>query len=288
MATYTGVADANGDFTVPFSSNYTGGQKVTVTAEKDGAEKTIELHAPSEAVGGGIIQFTGTLNNFPNNIGGVILSEISGSIGSNSFQPFDNNSIWNKATSLEIKAPISLIGDGAFSNWKNALSLSLPSSLNTINNSGFRSWINATSLLIPNAVTTLGMFAFNDWPKAKSLAISNGLKSIPSNCFSGWSALTAISIPNGVLTIGDNAFSGAIACLSLVIPQSVTAIAATAFNSLLKCETITVNAQNPPSITSTTFSNLKAGCVFKVPAASLAAYQAAPNWSVFSGQMVGV
>ena len=38
-----GVADLNGDFTVPFSSNYTSGQKITVTAEKDSATKTIEL-----------------------------------------------------------------------------------------------------------------------------------------------------------------------------------------------------------------------------------------------------
>mgnify|MGYP001618506052 FL=1 len=42
MPTVTGTADANGDFNIALGANYTSGEKITVTAEKDSAEKTIE------------------------------------------------------------------------------------------------------------------------------------------------------------------------------------------------------------------------------------------------------
>lgn len=118
MPTYTGAADSNGDFNISFGSNsFTSGEKITVVAEKDGATKSIELFAPSDVTGGGVIRFTGNIIDFPNNIGGVVLSEISGRIASYAFYAGDPFSIWGKAISLDIPSTVTSLGSRAFYGW---------------------------------------------------------------------------------------------------------------------------------------------------------------------------
>jgi len=135
MATYTGVANANGDFVVPFSSNYTGGQKITVTAEKDGATKSIEIHAPSDVIGGSFIWFTGSLVNFPNNIGGVIVDGMT-AIG-NSALMASAGSFGTKATSLTIGDSVTSIGQNGFYNWSSVLFVSIGSGVTSLGASSF-------------------------------------------------------------------------------------------------------------------------------------------------------
>lgn len=266
MATYTGIADANGDFTIPFSSNYTSGQSITVTAEKDAATKTIELFAPSSVVGGGVIQFTGSLSNFPSNIGGIKISGLSGAIGNSAFYAQSiSTHIFRAATSLEIESGVTEIGNSAFYNWGGIKSLILPQTLTKIDASAF---YNCTSLLavsIPNSVTTLGVGSFQSMVACLSLTISTAVTAIPATCFSGMSAIQSLTIPANITSIGSQGFSHMTSC------------------NEIKCLGVT-----PPTITANTFQSLKAGCVFKVPTASLAAYQSAANWSVFAAQMVGV
>lgn len=48
MTTYTGTADASGNFTIDISSALTSGEIVQVTAQKDGQSKSINIQAPSE------------------------------------------------------------------------------------------------------------------------------------------------------------------------------------------------------------------------------------------------
>lgn len=163
MTIYTGVADANGDFKVPFSSNYTGGQKITVTAEKDGATKSIELFAPSDTLGGGAIQFSGSLADFPQNIGGVILTGLSGVIGNTAFFSTFAEEWCAKATSLEIKSGITSIGSSAFTGWSLSKSLILPEGLLTISQQAFQRWVSATNLSLPSTLTSLANEVFSGW-----------------------------------------------------------------------------------------------------------------------------
>lgn len=244
MTTYTGVADANGDFTIPFSSNYTGGQKVTVTSEKLGATKSIELFAPSTPTGGGAIQFSGNLVNFPNNIGVITLSnEISGVIQDYAMQALGSQThIFDKATGLIINSSVTSIGRQAFATWTTATILSLPSSL-----------------------TDIGVSAF-----------------------SGWTKLLEIVIPNSVKNITNSAFQSATACKKLTLGSGLTTIGTGSFSNLTACDEMIVLSIAPPSIQGTTFSNLKSTCVIKVPSGSLAAYQAAANWSALASKMIGV
>lgn len=221
MPTFTGIADSNGDFMIPFSAEYTAGQKVIVTAEKDGATKSIELFAPSEVVGGGVIQFSGTLTNFPTNIGIVSIVGVSGKIANESFGvPSTNN-----------------YGLGAF----------------------------ATGLILGFGITELGASSFQNWKLATTLTIASTVTILRDRCFSAWSAIKKATIPAGV-----------------------TLIESYAFYNWTTCDEITCLATNPPSITNLTFSGLKSTCIFKVPAGSVAAYQAAPSWSAFSSRIQAI
>ncbi|WP_180007730.1 leucine-rich repeat domain-containing protein [Acinetobacter sp. YH16057] len=246
MATYTGVADANGDFNISFGSNeYNSGEKITVTAEKDSATKSIELYAPSEPVppvSSEGISFTGALNDFPNNIGRVVLSGMD-TIAAQTFRgDAAAGFIWTRATGLEIKEGITSIGSNAF-----------------------QGWTAATDLTIPFWITNIGVAAFYGWINATSLNIQANITSISNTAFQGWTK-----------------------CLSITIPATVTSIGTSAFHNLYNCNEITIHALTPPTITTSTFTNLKSTCVFRVPAASVAAYQAAANWSAFAARIQAI
>lgn len=221
MATYTTIADANGDFTVPFSLNYTSGEKITVTAEKDEATKSIELYAPSTTFGGGIFEFSGSLENYPVDIGVVTVNGLSGKLNDFALASMDAVDV------------------------------------------GFAS--KATGLVFAAGITEYGLAACQAWKKATSLVLPSTTRIIGDNAFSTWPELLSFEIPSAVTTIGSYAFYG-----------------------LSKCNEIKVHATTPPIIQSTTFQNLKSTCIFKVPAASVTAYQTAPNWLAFASKIQAI
>ena len=266
MATYTGTADAGGNFTIGFGgSNYTSAQKVTVTATKDGKSKSVQLYAPADTSGGGVIQFSGTMTNFPDNVGGVTVTGINGPIKTEAFAAYHGGNIWKKATSLTIGSGVTTIGTFAFA-----------------------AWSAATTLTIPNSVTTISDYAFNQWSAMTTLNLGTGLTTIGPSAFQGCSTLTSITIPNSVTTIGLQAFYSCSAATFIQIGSAVTSIGGSAFYNAIACNEMRCLPLTPPSIVSNTFSNLKSTCVIKVPAASLSAYQAAANWSAHASKMIGV
>ena len=291
MAIYTGVADANGDFTVPFSSNYTSGQKITVTAEKDNATKSIELHAPSKVAGGGVIQFTGTPDGFPNNIGGIIIDGITGSIAAYAFYSYTsgaNRDFFSRATSLEIKEGVTSIGAYAFDGWLNATSLVLPTGLTVVGERAFRGWVAATSLNIPNTVTSIQAMSFYNWNKLEALVIPSSVTSIGDNAFSNCSKVTSLIIPSSITSIGLQVFSAWTAATYLELPETLTSISDRAFQNWTSCNEVICRALTPPTLHVNGFQSLKSTCIIKVPAASVAAYQAAPNWSDFASRIQAI
>ena len=75
---------------------------------------------------------------------------------------------------------------------------------------------------------------------------------------------------------------------SIELPASLTNIGLYGLSDLTVCEEIICRAITPPSIASNTFNGLKSTCIFKVPAASVAAYQAATNWSAFASRIQAI
>lgn len=266
MATYTGVADANGDFTVPFSLSYTSGEKVTVIAEKDSAIKSIELFAPSEPippVDAGFIQFSGNADAFPNNIGDVKIEIVS--IPAYSFNASSNAGIfWKKATSLDVQLATS-IGDYAFSGWGGIKTIKFKENLSSLGIGCFQGCSSLESLTIPSSVTQVSDYAFY-----------------------GCVALKTLNILGSTTIIGHHTFYYCRELLKLTIPASVTIIGINAFANATKLLEIDCLPATPPSIQSNSFTSLPSNCVIRVPAASLVAYQAATNWSAHASKMIGV
>jgi hypothetical protein len=157
MATYTGVADANGDFIIPFLTSYTGGQKVTVKAEKGGAEKSIELNAPSEVVGGGILSFSGNGTSFPNNIGNATVSGINGAIPFYCFAAlFGASHIFEKVKGLTIESGVTSLGDYAFQYWTGSLFVDIPDTVTSIGGYTFQN-LNSCDTIFIRATTPPGI-----------------------------------------------------------------------------------------------------------------------------------
>ena len=266
MATYTGTADAGGNFTIGFGgNNYTSAQKVTVTASKDGNSKSVELYAPANTSGGGVIQFSGTMTNFPDNVGGVTVTGINGPIKTQAFAAYYAGHIWKKATSLTIGSGVTTLGTYAFA-----------------------AWSAATTLTLPNSVTSIGDSSFSSWTALTTLNLGTGLQTIGQNAFANCTALTSITIPNSVTTIANQAFYNCSAVTFIQIGSGVTSIGGNAFYNATACNEMRCLPLTPPSISINTLTNLKSTCVIKVPAASLSAYQAAANWSAHASKMVGV
>ena len=265
MTTYTTTADSSGNYSIAFGTAYTGGQKVSVTSEKDGSTKNIELYAPSSVIGGGVIQFAGNLTNFPDNVGGVTVTGISGPIKTEAFAAYYNGHIWKKATSLTIGSGVTTIGTLAFS-----------------------AWSAAKSLTIPNSVTAISDYAFSGWTAMTTLNLGTGLVTIGPSAFQSCSALTSITIPNSVTTIDLQVFYNCSAATFIQIGSGVTSIGGNAFYNASNCNELRCLPTTTPSIQVNTFTNLKSTCVIKVPAASLTAYQTAANWSTYASKMVGV
>lgn len=202
MATYTGEADANGDFTIPFSQNYTGGQKVTVKASKDGAEKTIELNAPNDLKGGGVIRFTGTLIDFPKNIGTIVLSsEINGAIGEYTFYaaPGDYN-LFSCATGLEFEGVITSIARNAFYTWVKLKELVIPDSVKTISTSSFYGMTACKKLTLGSSLTSINDSAFYGLSNCDEIFVKPTTPpSITGNTFSSLKSTCVIKVPSASL-----------------------------------------------------------------------------------------
>ncbi|WP_180006406.1 MULTISPECIES: leucine-rich repeat protein [unclassified Acinetobacter] len=246
MAIYTGIADENGDFTIPFSTTYSGGEKITVTAEKGAASKSIEIYAPS-SLGGAVILFSGDAANFPVNLGTMTVN-IDGSIPARAFSSATsststaNSSFFAQIKHLEISSGATSIGDRAFYNWT-----------------------QLESVIIPNTVTSIGPYSFDAGGSIQSLNIPDSVQTIGQYAFRGQSSCTEVNIGSGILSISNYAFA-----------------------NLSACDTVTITALTPPTIEALTFNNIKSTCIFKVPAASVAAYQAAPNWSAFASRIQAI
>ena len=106
--------------------------------------------------------------------------------------------------------------------------------------------------------------------------------------YDGWQyvEITDLVIPQNVSTIKHDAFSGGSSFSSITISGDVTSIGERAFYGCNSLSTVIVKNATPPSITSSSFSNIGNTTLY-VPHGSKAAYQAADYWKDF-GTIVDV
>ena len=92
----------------------------------------------------------------------------------------------------------------------------------------------------------------------------------------------AYTVPDGVTAIGKEAVKGCTALTGLTLPATLTAVGEMAFAECTALAKMTVLATVPPTVGSRAFNSVSRTIPVYVPAASLAAYQAADVWSEFT------
>ena len=171
-------------------------------------------------------------------------------------------------TEIALPAGVTLIEQSAFNGCKLlARVLNLENTKVTkILNGVFNGCSALAEVSLPASLTSIGQYAFLGC-KSLTRAVNfenTQLTSISSELFSGCSSLTEIALPAGVTSIGSNAFYG---CSSL--------------------QYIRIEATTPPTLASTNAIPSKIGAIY-VPDESVAAYQAATNWSSFASKIKGI
>lgn len=138
--------------------------------------------------------------------------------------------------------------------------------LTTIINISFNGCTNLTSMIMPNNILQIAsQFFCNGCTSLTSVKLSDNLNYIEDASFYGCSSLTDITIPSGVTYIGGGFNKGA-------------------FQNCTGLTSVTVKATTPPSLFNNAFKNTN-NCPIYVPAESVAAYQAAYNWSDYASRI---
>lgn len=143
----------------------------------------------------------------------------------------------------------------------------IPETVTLIGNSAF-SAANIGTMILPGSVTRISDYAFSDVRGVNSVA-------------------PVIKLNEGLAVIGYGAFNSASISGEIEIPSTVTKIGDYCF-VYTDIKTVICKPTTPPVLGPNAFSSETAGFTIKVPAASVAAYKAATNWSSYADYIVGV
>ncbi len=210
-----------------------------------------------------------------------------------------------EGTTITLKEGTKGIADFAFSNCSNLAAINIPNSVTYIGEGAFNNCSSLTTINIPNSVTYIGSYAFSGCSSLTTINIPNSVTAIGYDAFSGTSWYdnqpdglvyaglvayeykgtkpegTTITLKEGTKGIADFAFSNCSNLAAINIPNSVTYIGEGAFSDCIHLNDLYCYATTPPKCCQSTFTNILSktnSTTLHVPAASLAAYRAAPVW----------
>ena len=214
--------------------------------------------------------------------------------------------LFNKTKTILIQYPTAKTG-----------AYTIPNSVTGISDFAFHTCIGLPSIIIPNSVTSIGSQSFYGCSSLISATIGNSVTVIGYEAFRECSALTFVTIGNSVTNIGESAFRGcsnlstvnfnAVNCTDMGIEiyhhtnagvyysfsgcsklttinigSEVTRIPTYGFSDCSGITEIINHATMPQTIGSGAFNGVnKTTCTLRVPAASVADYQAATGWEDF-------
>lgn len=140
-----------------------------------------------------------------------------------------------------------------------------------------------TSITFPRSVTSIGYSAFYYCTGLASIDIpNNSVTSIESDVFYGCSSLTSVILPNSVTSIGMYAFRSCTNLASVTFGNSVATIEYEAFLYCRHIAEIVSLREVPPSVGSSTISDVPKTIPVYVPIGSASAYQSATGWNEFT------
>lgn len=191
---------------------------------------------------------------------------------------------------ISIPSTVTTIGNGAFNTCYSLSSIVIPKNVKNIGANAFYQCYNFANVVIPNGVTDIASNLFYNNRRLLKIDIPYGVTTINSSAFYYCHSLVNVSIPNTVTSIGNSAFYACVSLSSIYIPGSVKSIDASAFND---CRAIafydfTEHTSVPALANSNAFTGMSADCEIRVPAALVAEWKAATNWSAVADNIVGV
>jgi hypothetical protein len=156
--------------------------------------------------------------------------------------------------------------------------------------------MSLTSIDLPR-VTSIGESAFIECESLTSIDLPR-VTSVGNNAFRYCESLETINLP-ALREIGDSAFDSCKSLFQITLPASLESVGPAVFRLCTKLELVTCYATTPPIWTGSGLPNDNGKPLFegvpqtpniKVPASSLAAYQANPNscWGMYAARISAI
>ena len=163
-----------------------------------------------------------------------------------------SNTYENGIGIIKFDAPVTTIGNYAFSGCRDLKSVTIPNSVTSIGESAFSGCYDLNEVHINDLAAwcniDFGSYTANPLYYANNLYLNDDLLTelvipdqvteIKNYAFFGCSGLTSIVIPNSVTSIGESAFEDCYSLTSIVIPNSVTSIGEWAFSGCYDLKTV--------------------------------------------------
>lgn len=177
------------------------------------------------------------------------------------------------ATSYEIPAAVTHIGEAAFRDCKNLKTLTIPESVSDIGFGAFQNCTSLSSITLPFVGKTKNEFFENTHlgyifgapsdeenetfvPASLRTVTVAGGTSIKSSAFKNCTSLTEIVLPESLTSIGSSAFKNCASLVSVTIPDSVTSIEYATFEGCVSLTSFTL-PENVKKIDSCAFEDCK-------------------------------
>ena len=195
-------------------------------------------------------------------------------------------------TSIDI-SNVTSIGANAFARCCSLSSITINDSVTNIYAGTFSRCSGLTSITIPDSVTSIGDNAFRDCFSMETInfGINSQLTYIGDHAFSGC-GLTSVTIPSGVTEIKEFTFNSCSGLTSAVLPSTTSKIYYESFTNCQNLESITINAEYPPTLVGK--SSSKPGSFFSanviyVPANSVNTYKNVGGiWARYSSKIQAI
>ena len=204
---------------------------------------------------------------------------------------FDGNTDITAFAELVNFSGVSGLTSYAFNRCSSLKEIALPASLTSIEASAFN---NCKSLVTASGLgetqlTSIGKGAFSGCTLLKEIAFPPTLTTTGQYAFINCKALSKVSGlgDTQVTEIKSEFFSGCSSLTDITLPASLTTIGAYAFRDCSSLTYIKILATTPPTLSSTNAIPSTIGAIY-VPDESIAAYQAATNWSSFASKIKGI
>ena len=192
---------------------------------------------------------------------GIGVTELQATSVSSVGTKFQGNSKITSLIDLKLFTNLTKIDtDGAFCGCTSLVNIEGLDNITSFASNVFRDLSTLKSINITNKCDTLGWAMCDGDSKLETIGDISNVKEIPDYCFYYCKSLTSVNISSVCTNIGTESFYS---CQSL---------------KYIKCLAIT-----PPTIGTSAFYN--STCKIYVPDASVSAYKAATNWSVYASRI---